>query len=127
MSLLFLKTIHVTCVTISYVLFFLRGVWLMRDSPMLQQRWVKTVPHITDTLLLTSAILLSIGIHQYPFVNSWLTAKVLGMISYIGIGMIAFRHGKTLRIKITAWLVAQLVFFYIVAVARTHNPLPFVS
>lgn len=127
MSLLFLKTIHVTCVTISYALFFLRGVWLMRGSSMLQQRWVKTVPHITDTLLLTSAILLSIGIHQYPFVNSWLTAKVLGMISYIGIGMIAFRHGKTLRIKITAWLVAQLVFFYIVAVARTHNPLPFVS
>lgn len=109
----------------SYALFFLRGIWLMRNSSIMSQRWVKIVPHVTDTVLLVSAIMLSIGIQQYPGVNAWLSAKVIGMVLYIGFGMIALRFGKTMRIKITAWVAAQLVFFYIVAVALTHNPLPF--
>ena len=125
MNLLLIKTIHVTCVVTSYTLFFLRGVWLIKGSPIMKQRWVKVVPHMTDTLLLASAITLAIGIQQYPGVNAWLTAKVVGMLFFIGLGMMAFRFSKTLRARITAWVAAQLVFFYIVSVALTHNPLPF--
>ena len=125
MNLFYVKIFHVACVAISYALFFLRGVWLMQGSSMLRRRWVKVVPHVTDTLLLLSAIVLAIGIQQYPFIDNWLTAKVIGLVFYIGFGMIAFRFGKTMRTKITAWVAAQLVFFYIVAVARTHSPLPF--
>ena len=125
MDLLLVKAIHVTCVATSYSLFFLRGVWLMQGSSMLRQRWVKVVPHVMDTLLLVSAITLAIGIQQYPGVDAWLTAKVTGLVFYIGFGFVAFRFGKTLRARITAWVAAQLVFFYIVAVALTHNPFPF--
>lgn len=99
----------------------------MQGSPMLRQRWVKIVPHVTDTLLLVSAITLAIGIRQYPGVDAWLTAKVTGLLFYIGFGMVAFRFGKTLRARIAAWVAAQLVFFYIVATALTHNPLPFLA
>lgn len=127
MNLFWVKTIHVTCVAASYTLFFLRGVWLMQGSSIMRRRWVKIVPHITDTLLLASAITLAIGIRQYPGVDAWLTAKVAGMMFYIGIGMVAFRFGKTMRARIAAWVAAQLVFFYIVAVALTHNPLPFLA
>ena len=125
MNLLLIKTIHVTCVVTSYTLFFLRGVWLIKGSPIMKQRWVKVVPHMTDTLLLASAITLAIGIQQYPGVNAWLTAKLIGMLFFIGLGMLAFRFSKTQRARITAWVAAQLVFFYIVSVALTHNPLPF--
>jgi len=124
MNLLLVKNIHITCVASSYALFFLRGVWLIHGSPRLRQRWVKIVPHVMDTLLLVSAITLTIGIQQYPGVDAWLTAKVAGLFFYIGFGMVAFRFGKTMRAKISAWVAAQLVFFYIVAVALTHNPLP---
>ena len=124
MNLLLVKNIHITCVASSYALFFLRGVWLIQGSPRLRQRWVKIVPHVMDTLLLVSAITLAIGIRQYPGVDAWLTAKVAGLFFYIGFGMMAFRFGKTMRAKISAWVAAQLVFFYIVAVALTHSPLP---
>ncbi len=124
MNLFWVKIIHVSCVTVSFTLFFLRGIWLLRGSPTMRQRWVKIVPHVTDTLLLASAIALAIGIRQYPGADAWLTAKVVGMMFYIGIGMVAFRFGKTLRTRIAAWVAAQLVFVYIVAVALTHNPLP---
>jgi len=37
------------------------------------------------------------------------------------------KHGKTKRIRLVAWLVAQTVFFYMVGVAVTHNPMPWQS
>lgn len=119
-----LKTVHVSCVAASYALFFTRGVWMMQESALLQRRWVKIVPHIIDTMLLLSAIGLAAMIRQYPFVNAWLTAKVLGLVLYIGLGMVALKRGRTCRTCVVAWIAAQVVFFYIVAVALTRNPLP---
>ncbi len=119
-----LKAVHVACVAASYALFFMRGVWMARQSPMLQRHWVKIVPHVVDTVLLASAITLAVMIRQYPFVSGWLTAKVLGLVVYIGLGMAALGRGGTRQARITAWVAAQIVFFYIVAVALTHNPLP---
>lgn len=120
-----LKHLHVTTVALSFFLFFLRGVWMLADSPRLAARWVKFVPHINDTVLLMSAITLTVIIGQYPFVHDWLTAKVLGLLAYIGLGMVALKRGRTKRVRLAAWLGALLVFGYIVAVARTKTPLPF--
>lgn len=123
MSYLLLKMIHVSSVVISYSLFFLRGIWLMQDSNNLRQRWVKVLPHVIDTILLTSAIALAILIQQDPLNNAWLTAKVIGLLIYILLGMIAIRFGKTKKIRIAAWIGAQCVFIYIVLVALSKNPL----
>jgi len=117
-----LKYIHVSSVIASYMLFFVRGIWMMRVPTMLERRWVKTVPHVIDTVLLASAIALAITIKQYPFVAPWLTAKVLGLIVYILLGTIALKRGKSMRLRVLTWIAAQLVFFYIAAVALTHNP-----
>ncbi len=119
-----LKHTHVTCVVLSYTLFFIRGIWMMRGSGMLARRWVKIVPHVVDTILLASAIWLAILIRQYPFVQPWLTAKVLGLIAYVAIGTVALKRGRSRRMRIGAWIAAQAVFFYIVAVAITKNPAP---
>ncbi|MGH8762289.1 MAG: SirB2 family protein [Nitrosospira sp.] len=118
-----LKMIHVTSVAISYLLFSLRGVWMMQGSVALQQRWVKITPHVVDTVLLTSAIALAIMIHQDPINNSWLSAKVAGLLLYIGLGMMALKYGKTRKARISAWIAAQAVFLYIILVAVTKNPL----
>ena len=125
MSYLALKALHVGCVVTSYCLFVVRGMWMMQGSALLQRRWVKIAPHVVDTLLLTSAILLAVTIRQYPFTTSWLTAKVIGLAVYIVLGTIALKRGRTRTIRVSAWIAAQLVFFYIVAVAITHTPAPF--
>ncbi|MBL8499067.1 MAG: SirB2 family protein [Nitrosomonas sp.] len=122
MSYALLKMIHVSSVILSYSLFFLRGIWLIRDSANLRQRWVKILPHIIDTVLLTSAVFLAMAIQQNPLQDSWLTAKVVGLLLYIALGMVAIRFGKTRRTKIIAWVAAQCVFIYIVLVAVTKSP-----
>jgi uncharacterized membrane protein SirB2 len=114
----------VACVATSYALFFVRGVWMMRSPARLNARWVKIVPHVIDTVLLASAITMALMIRQYPFVAPWITAKVLALIVYIGLGTLALKRGRTRRVRIATWIAAQLVFFYIVAVALTRSPLP---
>ncbi len=122
-----LKMIHVTCVAASYVLFFVRGVWMLLESPLQRKRWVRIVPHLIDTGLLASAIAMAVAIHQYPFSEHWLTAKLLALICYIALGMVALRFARTYGMRLAAWLAAQAVFFYIVAVALTRNPLPWAA
>lgn len=117
-----LKMIHIGSVILSYLLFLLRGIWMIRDSVNLQRRWVKILPHVVDTVLLSSAIALAVTIQQYPLYDSWLTAKVTGLLIYIGLGMVALRFGKIRTIKIGAWIAAQCIFIYIVLVALTKSP-----
>jgi uncharacterized membrane protein SirB2 len=125
MDYVLLKYAHVTCAAVSYLGFFARGVLMLRQSPVLRRRWVKVAPHIVDTVLLASAIALLVMLEQYPFVQGWLTAKAIALLLYITLGMVALTYGRTWRTRVTAWVAAQVVFFYIVAVALTRNALIF--
>lgn len=90
-----LKAVHVSCAAASYALFVVRGIWMMRDSTALRARWVRIVHHVIDTVLLASAIAMAVMTHQYPLANRWVTAKVAGLLVYIGLGTIALKRGKT--------------------------------
>jgi len=121
----FLKYLHVSSVLLSGTGFVLRGVWMMRGSPMLARRWVRVAPHVLDTVLLASAIALAVMIGQYPLAHGWLTAKVLGLVAYIVLGTIALKRGRTRAVRVAAFCGALLVFAYIVAVAITKSALPY--
>src|SRR5690625_1593683 len=95
-----IKHLHITTVYITIALFLLRGAWMMFSPGLLQQRWVRIVPHINDTVLLLSAIALAVMSRQYPFVQGWLTAKVIGLVVYIGLGLVALRLGKSKGVRI---------------------------
>ena len=122
-----LKHLHLTTVILSFCLFVMRGIWMMAESPHLQARWVRIVPHVIDAILLASAIGLTLTLHQYPFAQGWLTAKVLGLIAYIILGSIALKRGSTQTIRVAAFIGSLAVFGYIVSVALTHSPLGFLA
>jgi uncharacterized membrane protein SirB2 len=119
-----IKSIHITSVALSYSLFLLRGVWMLRDSPSLQQRWVRYAPHMVDSVLLASAITLAWQLGISPLEAPWLAAKIGALLLYIAIGSVALKRGRTKRIRLIAWLTAQAVFLYIVSVAMTHDATP---
>ena len=127
MSYLALKYLHIACVILSGSGFFLRGIWMLIGSPMLQRRWVRVVPHIVDTVLLSSAVALAVISAQYPLVLDWLTAKVVGLSLYIGFGMMALRRAKTRRARAAFFVAALFAFAYIVCVALTRDPLGFLA
>jgi uncharacterized membrane protein SirB2 len=116
--------LHVLCAWLSVGGFFLRGVLMLRDSPLRQTKPVRILPHIVDTLLLVSAIVLALTLGQYPFADAWLTAKLLGLVVYIGLGLVAFRFGPTRGIRSLAFAAALLTGLYLLAVAYARHPLP---
>lgn len=120
---LFVKYVHVISVVLSLTGFFLRGILMMRDSPLLVARWVRVLPHINDTVLLIAAFSLAAMSGQYPFVADWVTAKVFGIIAYIILGTLALRAASTRSMRIACWLASMAVFGWIVSVALTRQPL----
>ena len=120
-----IKHLHMLAAAISIIGFIIRGIGMMNDAGWLKHKLVKILPHVNDTILLASAAYLAISLQQYPFVADWLTAKVVGLCVYIGLGLVALRFGKTKPIRITAWVLAIVTFVYIAGVARTHLPLFF--
>lgn len=123
MTYLAIKHLHIACAALTGILFSVRGVWMLRESPLLQQRWVKIVPHVIDTMLLASALTMVAWSGQYPFAQNWLTAKLFALIVYIGLGTIALKRGRSKRVRAVAFVAALLVFCYIVKVALTRQVL----
>ncbi len=124
MSYLAIKHLHITSVALSGGFFLLRAIWMLRQSALLQRRWVKVLPHVIDTLLLVSALMLVFSSAQYPFVEPWLTAKVVGLVAYVWLGMVALKYGKSKTVRTRAMVAALVIFAYIVAVAITRQVIP---
>ena len=125
MSYLLLKHVHMTLAALSGALFLVRGLWMLADSPMRQRAWVSSAPHLIDSLLLTTALILAWWSRQSPGVDSWLTAKLVALVAYIVLGSLALKYGKTRLVRSAAFVAALTCFGYIVATAVTKNPLFF--
>jgi uncharacterized membrane protein SirB2 len=100
---------------------------MLTDSPRLNARWARIVPHINDTLLLTAAIAMLLVAGLNPLDQPWLLAKILGLLAYIGLGTLALKRGKTKPIRVKALIAALGVFGYIIAVAITKQVIPSVA
>jgi len=124
---LLVKSIHQLCAVATFVLFLIRGIWMITQSKRLRYRWLRVVPHAVDTLLLASAVVLVWLTHQYPGAETWLTAKIVALVLYIGLGLTAFRFAQTHAVRVIAWVSAQLVFLYIVLVALTRSATVFLT
>jgi uncharacterized membrane protein SirB2 len=115
------KSVHVGCAALSIAGFAARGVLMLRGSALLETRLARIAPHIVDTALLLSAVWLAWALGVAPFVHGWLTAKVLALLAYIGLGALALR-GRTRAVRAAAFAAALAAAAYIVAVALTHDP-----
>jgi len=116
----FTLMLHVSAATISGTFFFVRGIWMLQGSDLLQKKPVKILPHVVDTVLLLSAFTLAYMLSTYPFSDGWLTAKLFALIVYIGFGVFTLR-GKTKTIRSAAFAAALLTFGYIIGVALTRS------
>ena len=117
-----IKLVHITCVVLSGSLFTLRGVMMLAGSVRVYHPALKYLSYLIDTTLLTSAVLLTLIVHQYPFVQSWLTAKVLLLVVYIVLGVFALRRGHSRASRAAYFVAALAVFAFIVSIAIAHDP-----
>ncbi|MEP4145877.1 MAG: SirB2 family protein [Halioglobus sp.] len=117
-----LKTIHVTCALLSICGFALRGYWVLCNDGRRDHKLVRVLPHLIDTLLLLSAVAMLFTWGTSPFELPWVTAKILALLAYIGLGMVVMRFANSKAMRITAYVAALVVAAYIVSVALSHSP-----
>lgn len=117
-----IRWVHIAAVLTSGALFALRGVAMLAGA-----RWHMAAPlrylsYTIDTVLLTAALMLVTILHQYPFVNGWLTTKVWLLVAYVVLGSYALKRGSTRVVRALAYIAALLVYAFIISVARAHDP-----
>lgn len=116
-----IRLLHISCASLSISLFLLRGALQFSGIDWRRWRLLRVVPHVNDTVLLGAAIALSLYSHQYPVAQGWLTAKVLALLLYIGLGSMAFKAGRPRAQQAIAFGAALLTVVYIVAVAISRS------
>ncbi len=117
------KAIHQGAVMLSGAGFFARGLAGLLGAAWVRGRLAGTLPHVVDTVLLGSALLLAWTLRLAPGNAPWLTAKIVGLLLYIGLGVVALRPGRPAKVRAVAWVAALATFGWIVAVAITKSPL----
>ena len=123
-----IRHVHIATVALSGGLFVVRAIagnlfgatWTMAAL-------VRYLSYTVDSILLTTALMLMTIVQQFPFVHVWLTVKVLLLVAYIVLGAFALKRAKTRRSRLIFSAAAIVVFAFILGVARTHNPLGFLS
>lgn len=120
-----LKSFHIMLAYLTALSFVVRGLWAIVDSPLRNQKWVRIAPHVIDTLLLTLGVIMAINIGA-SLTEGWLGAKLLGLLAYIGFGVVTMRAGSR-GVKIASFVAALACVGYMFAVAFTRSPWPFAA
>ncbi len=117
-----LKYAHISFATLSIAGFVLRGFWMFRQSAILDRLFVRVAPHVIDTAFLISGIWLVVVLQLQVMQQGWLIAKFAALILYVVFGAIALRRGRTMEVRITAFVAALLTYVYIAGVALNKSP-----
>lgn len=115
--------LHVSCALLSVTGFALRWYWMLTENPRLTSPVAKRLPHVIDTVLLGSAVGMLVLWQVWPWQMGWLLAKLVALLVYIALGMVALRFGRTRAQRGVAGALALVTAAYIVAAAFTKSPL----
>lgn len=120
------KLIHIVAVICSITLFLIRALILIRTTHQPKSRWLKILPHLNDTLLLVSALLMLYVADIVPdSEHNWLTAKIIAMLLYILSGFYLFKLARSKRTQLITLFIALAFFSYIVHTALAKTPFIF--
>lgn len=124
-----LKAIHVIAVIVSFSGFVARGIAAWRGARWARLRITRRLADLVDTVLLLSAFGMLSILHLWPWAAPWLRAKIVGLLVYIALGILALRPVRSpnpaargASPRLGPWIGAIVVFGYIVAVALTKSP-----
>ena len=118
-----IKHVHIVLAVLSGSLFAVRGGFALAGARWPQASPVKWLSYAIDTALLTAAMMLLTILPWAMFANGWLLAKVLLLVVYVVLGVMAMRAHRPRRDRAMYYTAALLVFLSIYGIARAHHPL----
>lgn len=113
-----IKILHLTFVLLSISSFVGRIIVAETRPEMLEQKWIKIGPHIINTLLLITGFTLVFQGYWLSGEYGWIIAKIIALLGYIGLGMVAIKSQGALRWQAFAGALACFIYIGIVAVSK---------
>jgi uncharacterized membrane protein SirB2 len=111
-------------VLLSGGLFALRGTLALAGRHgMAQWTPVRWLSYGIDTTLLTAALMLLTMLPGVLFANGWLTVKLVLLVAYVVLAMLALKRVHTLSARRIFYVAALATYVYMLGVARMHHPL----
>ncbi|MGO1298011.1 MAG: SirB2 family protein [Vibrio sp.] len=102
----FFKQLHLSTIAISVTLLTVRYILMMMDSPKLNNKFLKVFPHINDTVLLASGVVLVFITGMVPFTAAapWMASKLMCVVAYIALGVFALKLGRNKLLRTFGFL-----------------------
>ena len=122
MNFLILKYIHICAVSVSFALFFVRGLWIMRAYPTIHEFWVRVFPAMVDGVLLLSGLFL-LSMSKDRVTDPWMLTKFALLALYIVLGIVIRRSATPFPVRLALWGTALLVFLFMTTVAVLRSPM----
>ncbi len=119
-----IKWVHVATVIVSGTLFMLRGSLVLAGKERIAMLApLRFLSYGIDTVLLSAALMLLTILPHAMFANGWLAVKLALVVVYVVLGSLALKLGRTARTRTISFVAALAVYFIIIAIARTHDPM----
>ena len=117
-----IKMLHITLAYLTVIGFVMRAGWSFVSPEMLQQKWVRITPHVIDTFLLLLGVALAFNLAD-GVLQGWLIAKLLGLLAYIGFGVMCLRGTGTTRVVGLIGALLSVCYIFLVAFTRQIVPI----
>jgi uncharacterized membrane protein SirB2 len=118
-----IKQAHVMLALLSGTVFSVRGIAALMNGEWQQRRPVKLLSYAIDIALLTAALILLTLLPWTMFGNGWLVMKLILLVVYVTLGVYTLRLARNPRLRAICYVLALLVFGWMVTIARAHHPL----
>ncbi|MDY0749083.1 SirB2 family protein [Paucibacter sp. R3-3] len=121
------RLVHQSAVLVSVAGFAVRGAASLSGAAWVHGRIARSLPHLIDTVLFASALVL-IGLRDGEQLReTWLLVKLLALLAYIGLGGITLRRGLPRMLRKGAFAGALVTVAWMASVAITKNPQGFLA
>ena len=118
-----LLPLHIALVTASVSLFTARGLGVLAGQAWPMAGWARGLAPVIDSLLLLAGGTLWWLLQLNPTQNHWLLAKLVLLIVYIGLGMLALKRAPSRTTKGLCFVGALAVVGFMASIAVAHHPL----
>lgn len=120
---LLIKNAHIGLAYTTGALFFLRGIYRLLAAEQINQRIKKNadrISYLVDTLLLMLAIALLFILKLNPASMPWVGSKLVWLLVYIALGVMAFRPRLPLAARWSCFVLALGCWWLMYQTARLH-------
>ena len=117
-----LKTTHIGLVTVSGLLFDMRGALVLAGRGWAMARPWRMASYGIDTALLAAGVTLWAWLSLNPATSPWLGAKLVLLVLYIVLGSLALKRARSGGVRIASFFGALAVYLFMATVALAHHP-----